>query len=49
MKTIKSLQIFSIARNSMGQTRSFDANLGDFVYTATFTDGTWALFVVFFA
>ncbi|HEY2341658.1 MAG TPA: hypothetical protein VGH90_01455, partial [Chthoniobacteraceae bacterium] len=49
MKTIKSLQIFPLARNSMGQTRSFDANLGDFVYTAIFTDGTWALFVVFFS
>ena len=49
MKTIKSLKIFQIAHSSMGQTRSFDAAIGGFVYTATFTDGTWALFVIHFS
>jgi hypothetical protein len=48
MKTIKSLKIFPISPYCMGQSRSFSHTSGDFAYTAVFTDGTWAIYVLQF-
>jgi hypothetical protein len=48
-KTIKSLKIFPISTYCMGQSRSFSHSNDDFVYTAVFTDGTWAIYVLHFS
>ncbi len=43
-KTISTLSIFPITLYSPGVSRSFDAATGNLVYTATFTDKSWAIF-----
>lgn len=43
-KTISALSIFPITLYSPGVSRSFDAATGNLVYTATFTDKSWAIF-----
>ena len=45
-KTIKSLAFPASATMQAGQTRSYSQSVGDILYTATFTDGTWGIYKV---
>ena len=45
-ESVKTLDIFRIAPTTLGQTRSFDASTGNFVYGATFPDGNWGIYKV---
>ena len=47
-RTVKSIGIFQTAPDVVGQSRSFDASTGNLVYQATFTDGTWGVYLVTF-
>ncbi|GEM_PF-6338325 len=46
LKKVKKIGIFELAPSVTGQTRSFDAVIGNLVFRATFTDGTIGIYKI---